>query len=86
MKKKTIKKTVAAVGIIITLLILVCAAALVRVHGKTAAVQNDYSAVFRDEKYQRPVCAEDVEVITQDVSCGYAVLEMFSRWNGGNLT
>ncbi len=86
MKKKAIKKTVAAVVIILVLLILVCAAALVRVHGKTAAIQNDYSAVFRDEKYQRPVRAEGVEVITQDVSCGYAVLEMFSRWNGGDLT
>ena len=86
MKKKAIKKTVAAVGIMIVLLILVCAAALVRVHVKTAAIQNDYSAVVRDEKYQRPVRVEGVEIITQDVSCGYAVLEMFSRWNGGDLT
>ncbi len=86
MKKKAIKKTVAAVGIIIVLLILVCAAALVRLHVKTAAIQNDYSAVARDEKYQLPVRVEGVEVITQDVSCGYAVLEMFSRWNGGDLT
>lgn len=86
MKKKAIKKTAAAVVIIIVLLILVCAAALVRVHVKTAAIQNDYSAVVRDEKYQRPVRVEGVEVITQDVSCGYAVLEMFSRWNGGDLT
>ncbi len=86
MKKKAIKKMVAAVAIIICLLILVCAAALVRLHMKTTAIQNDYSAVFRDEKYQRPVRADGVEVITQDVSCGYAVLEMFSRWNGGDLT
>ena len=86
MKKKAIKKTVTAVGIILVLLILVCTAALVRVHGKTSAIQNDYSAVVRDEKYQRPVRAEGVEVITQDVSCGYAVIEMFSRWNGGDLT
>ena len=86
MKKKAIKKTVTAVVIIIGLLILICAAALVRVHVKTAAIQNDYSAVFHDEKYQRPVRVEGVEVITQDVSCGYAVLEMFSRWNGGDLT
>ena len=86
LKKKAIKKTVAAVGIIIVLLILVCAAALVRLHVKTGAIRNDYSAVFRDEKYQRPVRVEGVEVITQDVSCGYAVLEMFSRWNGGDLT
>ena len=86
MKKKAIKKTVAAVGIMIALLILVCAAALVRVHGKTAAIQDDYSAGLHDEKYRRPVRAEGVEVITQEVSCGYAVLEMFSRWNGGELT
>ena len=86
MKKKAIKKTVAAIVIVIVLLILACAAALVRLHVKTGAIRNDYSAVFQDEKFQRPVRADGVEVITQDVSCGYAVLEMFSRWNGGNLT
>ena len=86
MKKKAIKKAVAAAAIVIGLLVLVCAAALVRLHVKTVAIQDDYSAVFRDEKYQRPVRVDGVEVMTQDVSCGYAVLEMFSRWNGGDLT
>ena len=86
MKKKAIKKTVTAVVIVLVLLILVCAAALVRIHVKTAAIRTDYSAVFRDEKYQKPVRVDGVEVITQDVSCGYAVIEMFSRWNGGDLT
>ena len=74
LKKKAIKKTVAAVVVIIVLLILVCAAALVRLHVKTGTIRNDYSAVFQDEKYRRPVRADGVEVITQDVSCGYAVL------------
>ncbi len=86
MKKKAIKKTLAVLAVVVGLLLLVCAAALVRIHVKTATIRNDYSAVFRDEKYQKPVRVYGVEVITQDVSCGYAVIEMFSRWNGGDLT
>ena len=30
------------------------------------------------------VSVENVECITQDVSCGYAVIEMFSKWDGGD--
>ena len=42
--------------------------------------------IYENKKYSTPVHVEGVEVITQDVSCGYACIEMFSAWNGGNLT
>lgn len=29
---------------------------------------------------------DGVEVIEQHISCGYAVIEMFSAWNGGDVT
>ena len=41
--------------------------------------------MLSDAKYSVPVQVEDVEAITQDVSCGYAVIEMFSAWDGGNV-
>ena len=85
MKNKAIKKAGVIVAVIIGLLILICAAALLRLHMRTVAIRNDYSSVFSDVKYQRPVRVEGVEVITQDVSCGYAVIEMSSRWNDGEL-
>ena len=49
-------------------------------------MQDDYSSIYDNEKYQTPIKIENVEVITQDISCGYAVIEMFSAWNGGDVT
>lgn len=42
--------------------------------------------VFDDRKYMSPVYAYGAEVITQDISCGYAVIKMFSVWDGGDVT
>ena len=65
--------------LILLALIVVAAAGLLM-------ILNDYAAIYDAEKYRTPVYAEGVEVITQDVSCGYACIEMFSAWNGGDLT
>ena len=53
---------------------------------KTDSIQNDYSSIFTDVKYQTPVYVKGVDVIKQNVSCGYAVIEMFSKWQGKNIT
>lgn len=60
--------------------------AAVRLRIRTNSIQDDYSAVFTAEKYKVPVYVEGVEVIRQDISCGYAVIEMFSSWDGGDIT
>lgn len=60
--------------------------AAVRLRIRANSIQDDYSAVFTAEKYKVPVYVEGVEVIRQDISCGYAVIEMFSSWDGGDIT
>ena len=75
-----------AVGPVLGLAVLVCAAALGILGIRSARLRDAAASVFSDDTLQEPVRADGVEVITQDVSCGYAVIEMFSRWNGGNLT
>ena len=74
------------VGAILAVIVVVAVVALVRLSVRTKALQDDYSALLSDERYSNPVSVDGVEVITQDVSCGYAVIEMFSTWNGGNVT
>ena len=78
-KSKTILKIIT---IIIAVLIVITVIALIRLQVRTKSILDDYSAVFDEEKYQTPVYIEGVDVITQDVSCGYAVIEMFSAWDG----
>ena len=52
----------------------------------TNRMMDDYSSVYENEKYQTPIMIDSVNVIKQDVSCGYAVLEMFSSWSGHSIT
>lgn len=80
------KQFLKILGSILILLTCVIIAALLIVVIRTKMTQNDYSTVFTSEKYKTPITIENVEVIQQDISCGYAVIEMFSFWNGGNLT
>lgn len=80
------KKVLKVIGIIVAVILLVPIAALIISDIRTKLTQDDYSQVYTSEKYMKPVKIENVEVIKQDISCGYAVIEMFSAWNGGNVT
>ncbi len=80
------KKVLKTIGIILAAIIFIALVVLIIEEVRTKHTQDDYSNVYTDEKYQTPVKIENLEVITQDVSCGYAVIEMFSTWNGGNVT
>ena len=80
------KKILIVTAAIIAVIVLIAAAALIRLNIRTSKLADDYSCVYDDPKYQEPVYVEGVDVITQDVSCGYAVIEMFSAWNGERIT
>lgn len=66
--------------------LLTVVAALIALHFRTGAIRDDYTAILGSGKYGTPVAAEGVRVIRQDVSCGYAVIEMFSTWSGHSVT
>lgn len=85
--KSTALKRALLVGAIV-LGVLVCAAviALVVLQARTGTLHDNYSRMFDDEQYSTPVHVDGVQAITQDVSCGYAVIEMFSSWNGDTIT
>lgn len=82
MKKKAVKIAAA----MICLIVLTVSVEMVKLGIKTSAIRNDYSSIYDDPKYSEPVSVDGVNVITQDVSCGYAVIQMFSSWDGGNIT
>lgn len=83
-KKKSIVPII--FGILFIGLIAVFSVAFIKLTVKSEKINNDYSSYLKNKKYMTPVNVEDVECITQDVSCGYAVIEMFSAWNGGSVT
>ena len=80
------KKLLKWLGIFLSIIICIAIVALAIREIRTRLMQDDYSSIYDNEKYQTPIIIENVEVITQDISCGYAVIEMFSAWNGGDVT
>ena len=80
------KKIIRVILIVAAILVAAVAGLLVKLQIQTGRILTDYSSIYENSKYSAPVYANGVEVITQDVSCGYACIEMFSAWNGGNLT
>lgn len=72
--------------LIVGILIVVSTSALVSLRIRTDRILNDYSSIYGDEKYESAVFVDGISVIKQDVSCGYAVLEMFSTMCGQSIT
>lgn len=49
-------------------------------------INDDISALYTNSRYSQPVLAEGVDVMEQQVSCGYASIELFARWSGAAVT
>ena len=86
MKNKIVKRVFIFIAALISLVLIAAVIAFIVLSIRTLAIRDDYSSVFSNDKYSTPVSVDGVEVITQDVSCGYAVLEMFSKWSGHDVT
>lgn len=80
--KKVARKVIITTACILLISVITAAAALVLLKIKTDSINDDYTFLYEDSAYSEPVYAEGVDLITQDVSCGYAVLEMFAGWSG----
>ena len=83
---KVIKRIIIAIAVILLLLAAVITISLVVLQTKTNEINNDFSGILTDEKYIEPVYVNGINVIKQEVSCGYAVIEMFSSWSGNDIT
>ncbi len=86
MKNKLLKKVFIFVTAAVFAAVVAAGTALVILQIRSSAIHDDYQHILTEEKYQQPVSAEGVEVITQEVSCGYAVIEMFAGWCGKEIT
>ena len=80
MLKKVMKVVGITISSILILSILITVFALIRQRSVDHKINNDISAFLQDKTYQAPVNVDGVNVITQQISCGYAVLQMFGDW------
>jgi hypothetical protein len=47
---------------------------------------DDYSGLLLDSNYLQAVSVQGIQAIKQNVSCGYAVIEMLAKWKGKQIT
>ena len=85
-KKHMLKRVGIAAAAIVAAIACVAAISLAMLQSRTDALHDDWSVMLTDTQYAAPVQVDGIDAITQDVSCGYAVIEMFSAWDGGDIT
>ena len=78
---KIIKRILIAILILIVVLILISIISICILKSKTNNILDDYSSIYIKKKYQDSILIDNVDVFKQDVSCGYAVIEMFAKWD-----
>jgi len=47
---------------------------------------DDYSGLLQDSNYSQAVSVTGIQAIKQEVSCGYAIIEMLAKWKGKIIT
>ena len=81
---KILKKVLIGLGILLVVLLIVIMIALLLNDNKTKKILDDYSNIYSNSKYSEAILIDNVKYIKQDVSCGYAVIEMFAKWSGND--
>jgi len=75
------KKFLIIVLILIIVAFGVIIVAFYNLDSKTNEILDDYRSIYTNTKYDQTIIIENIKTIKQEVSCGYAVIEMFARWN-----
>lgn len=84
-KRRSIKIAITILFSIIMIVLAAMVIALAINNNKTSKLHDDHSKIYADNKYSDVLYVEGIDVIKQDVSCGYAVIEMFSSVTGEEI-
>ncbi len=76
-------KYIIAILLVIVLLIII---SFVINNIKTSSIMDDYSGIYNNEKYSQSYYIDNIDVLEQKISCGYAVIEMIAKWNNGDIS
>lgn len=85
-----IKKIIYVVGFALLYILILSITVIIIVFIRQARIDNkinnDISTFIQNKSFQQAVNVDGLNVITQQVSCGYAVLQMFGDWCGTDVT
>ena len=84
MKKK--KKVLLIIGMVVLTLVLVITIPFSILLIRSSALQKDYLYLKDDETYSAKVEINNLELVEQHISCGYATIEMISSYYGNRIS
>lgn len=85
-KRKLLKRILIVSVAVLVLLFGTILTAFGILEHKTNKMLDSVSDLYAEPKYQQAILLDNIEVIEQNVSCGYAVIEMFSDWAEKDIT
>lgn len=84
--KKVLKICLIAILSVFIAALLLVAAMFIRQAFIDSSINDDYTTLVQDPAYRTPVSVDGVEVISQEISCGYATIEMLAVWQDCDTT
>ena len=70
--------------LLLFLLMIIIILLFIRIDIKTKKINNDYSTIYTNESYKDAYIIKNVAIVKQEISCGYATIEMFAKSIGNN--
>jgi len=70
--------------LLLFLLMIIIILLFIRIDIKTKKINNDYSNIYTNESYKDAYIIKNVAIVKQEISCGYATIEMFAKSIGNN--
>ena len=84
--RKVARKFLITITCILSAALSIIAVAFIRQAYISSKINDDYTMVLNNSVYQESVSIDRVHFITQEISCGYAIIEMFSNWQNKEIT
>lgn len=80
------RKVLIIISSVLVVLLIAISIPFIILGVRTSYINNKYAALKEDENYATKVEVDNVELVTQHVSCGYATIEMISEYYGNKVT
>lgn len=80
------RKVFIIISSILAALLLVLSVPFIILGARTSYINNKYSVLKEDESFAHNVEVNNIELVTQHISCGYATIEMMSGYYGEKVT
>ena len=84
--RKITRKLLITIACVLLAALSAIVVAFIRLSYITSKMNDDYTMVLNNPVYQEPVSVDGVHFITQEISCGYAIIEMLSNWQNKEIT